>query len=59
MEYQNLVFEVKGKVACIVLNRPQSLNSINMQMKHELEDAVSRIEVLQRRYQHHAAARAE
>ena len=44
MEYQNLVFEVKGKVACIVLNRPQSLNSFNMQMKHELEDAVSRIE---------------
>lgn len=44
MEYQDLIYEEKNKVAYLRLNRPQMLNSFCMNMKHELEDAVLRVE---------------
>lgn len=44
MEYQDLMYEVKDKVAYLTLNRPHMLNSFCISMKHELENAVSRIE---------------
>lgn len=44
MEYKNLIFEIKDRVACITLNRPEVMNSFNFELKHELAYAVSEIE---------------
>jgi enoyl-CoA hydratase len=44
MEYQDLIYESKDKVAYLTLNRPHMRNAFNMNLKHELEDAVSQIE---------------
>lgn len=44
MEYKNLLYEVRSRVAYVTLDRPQALNSFSMELKHELEDAVSEIE---------------
>lgn len=44
MDYKYLIFSVKEKVAYITLNRPDAMNSFSLNMKHELEDAVSQIE---------------
>ena len=44
MEYQELIYEVKGRVAYITLNRPAKLNSFSISLKRQLEDAVKRIE---------------
>lgn len=44
MEYQDILFEVRDRVAYITLNRPQALNSFSMSLKHELENAVAKIE---------------
>ena len=37
MSYENLIFETKGNVAYISLNRPQALNSLNGELFNELE----------------------
>lgn len=44
MEYKDMLFSVKDKVAYITLNRPDTLNSFSKNLKHELADAVSQIE---------------
>lgn len=44
MQYQNLIYEIRDKVAYLTLNRPQVLNSFSMELKRELEDAVTQIE---------------
>lgn len=43
-EQQNVLFETRGTVALITLNRPQSLNSFTRQMHRELWDALDRVE---------------
>jgi enoyl-CoA hydratase/carnithine racemase len=45
MQYQDLLFEVRGPVACITVNRPEKLNSLRMTITdRELIDALSRAE---------------
>lgn len=44
MDYQTIIFEVKGKVAVIKFNRPKALNAINTDMLTELRDALDKIE---------------
>lgn len=44
MDYQQIEYEVKNKVAHITLNRPDSLNSMTFTMKKELARAVETIE---------------
>ena len=44
MEYQDLIFSVKERVAYLTLDRPESLNAFNMNLKRELDDALSQIE---------------
>ena len=39
MEYQDILYEVKGSVAIITFNRPNVLNALRTGMKKELEDA--------------------
>lgn len=41
MNYQNILFEIKDKVALLTLNRPQKLNSFTVEMHRELRDAMA------------------
>lgn len=44
MDYQNILYEVRGPTAWIYLNRPEAMNSLNTDMVVELEDALCRAE---------------
>jgi len=44
MEYKNLVYEVKGHIAKIVIHRPEVLNAVDYPTILELKDALSQIE---------------
>ncbi len=39
MSYQNILFDVKDRIAYLTVNRPQVLNALNWQTMQELEDA--------------------
>ncbi len=43
MDYENILFEKKGAVALITLNRPQVLNAMNRQLWLEMMDALENI----------------
>jgi 2-(1,2-epoxy-1,2-dihydrophenyl)acetyl-CoA isomerase len=43
MSYQTILFEVTGGVARLTLNRPDRLNSFNVQMHGEVRDALSQL----------------
>ena len=43
MSYQTILFEVSGGVARLTLNRPDRLNSFNVQMHGEVKDALSQL----------------
>lgn len=43
MSYQTILFEVSGGVARLTLNRPDRLNSFNVQMHGEVRDALSQL----------------
>lgn len=38
--YENIIYEKNEKIARIILNRPEKLNAINMEMAMELKDAL-------------------
>jgi len=40
MDFDTIIVEKKGKITRILLNRPSSLNAINLQMHEELQMAV-------------------
>jgi 2-(1,2-epoxy-1,2-dihydrophenyl)acetyl-CoA isomerase len=42
MSYQHIVFEISGGVARLTLNRPDRLNSFNVAMHLEVQDALAR-----------------
>lgn len=42
MEYENIQFRKKGLVATITLNRPESLNALNVTLCNELLDAMNK-----------------
>ncbi len=42
MEYENLVFEVKDRIARITFNRPNVLNALNFKTLQELSDCLDR-----------------
>ena len=44
MSYQTILFEVSGGVARLTLNRPDRLNSFNVQMHGEVRDALSKLQ---------------
>jgi 2-(1,2-epoxy-1,2-dihydrophenyl)acetyl-CoA isomerase len=44
MEEQSVLYETRGAVALITLNRPDALNSFNRQMHQQLWEALDRIE---------------
>lgn len=44
MSYQTILFEVSGGVARLTLNRPERLNSFNVQMHGEVRDALSTLQ---------------
>jgi 2-(1,2-epoxy-1,2-dihydrophenyl)acetyl-CoA isomerase len=44
MIHQTILFQTQGCIARLTLNRPERLNSFNMQMHEELRDALSQIE---------------
>ncbi|MFX0008379.1 MAG: enoyl-CoA hydratase/isomerase family protein [Promethearchaeota archaeon] len=43
MEFKQLIFEEKEKVAWITLNRPEVLNALSMQLSNELVDAIEKL----------------
>jgi 2-(1,2-epoxy-1,2-dihydrophenyl)acetyl-CoA isomerase len=43
MSYQTILFEVSGGVARLTLNRPDRLNSFNVEMHGEVRDALSQL----------------
>ena len=42
MNYETLQFEIRDRVACITLNRPDAANSLNLKMTNELMQAAIR-----------------
>ncbi len=40
MDFETVKVEQEGAVRCITLNRPESRNSINLQMRHDLRNAL-------------------
>lgn len=43
MEYQNVLFEVKERIAFLTIDRPKSLNAINGQTIDEIRDVLAKI----------------
>ena len=43
MDYKNILFEVKEKVALLTINRPKVLNALNPETLSEIEDVIDRI----------------
>src|SRR5512134_1883814 len=43
MSYQTILFEVSNGIARLTLNRPDRLNSFNVQMHGEVRDALSQL----------------
>jgi 2-(1,2-epoxy-1,2-dihydrophenyl)acetyl-CoA isomerase len=43
MSYETLLFSIEGGVARVTLNRPDKLNSFNVQMHEELQDALKKV----------------
>lgn len=44
MEFQNLLFEVKGRVAILTMNRPSALNALNDDLLKDLSAALDEVE---------------
>ena len=44
MSYQTILFETRGPVGLLTLNRPDRLNAISQQMIDEVNDLLDRIE---------------
>jgi len=44
MSYETIIYEKKGNVAVVTLNRPDKLNSINVQMRNELVEAFTEVD---------------
>jgi enoyl-CoA hydratase len=44
MAYENLIFEIEGKVAIITMNRPKALNALNSDLLTELNTALDEVE---------------
>lgn len=45
MTYQNVLYEVKGRIATITLNRPDKLNALNEPLLSELESALKQADI--------------
>jgi len=43
MSYETLLFSIEGGIARVMLNRPDKLNSFNVQMHGELQDALKKV----------------
>ena len=43
--YQHILFEQKGRIAVVTLNRPRVLNALSVALKTELSDALKRYRV--------------
>ncbi|MFV8599168.1 enoyl-CoA hydratase/isomerase family protein [Ralstonia pseudosolanacearum] len=44
MAYETIIYEQRGPVAWITLNRPAELNAVNLRMLEELHDALARVQ---------------
>lgn len=44
MSYETILFDIRDSVARVTLNRPDKLNSFNVQMHEELRDALEKVE---------------
>jgi len=44
MDYETIIFEVKGGIATVTMNRPDKLNACNLKMFREIDHALSQVE---------------
>ena len=40
MQYETILVEREGRIAKLILNRPEKLNALNDRMESELQDAI-------------------
>ena len=45
MEYQNILFEIRNKIALVTINRPDKLNALNGATLNELKDCFTAIKI--------------
>ena len=41
--YQSIIYQKEGAVAVIQINRPQKMNSLNIELRHEMEEVMREI----------------
>ena len=44
-EYQNVLYEERGRIRIITINRPDRMNAIDPRTSHELQNALSLIHI--------------
>ena len=51
MEYKNIIFDKKGGIGYVTMNRPKALNALNSEVLKDLEKTNQHLSIYQYNYQ--------